>query len=367
MINVEEIMTKNPLTIDEETNVSLALSRMRDHKVAQLAVESNNKYAGMISYRDILRRRSIHLNSKIKHFVVRAPELKATDSIERALDLLRESALGALPIVEKSKIIGLVSRTDIIKNVSEFINFKGLKAFDLMNDAYSVTKEDDIETLMEKVREHDSDTVNIAEKDGKIEGLVRVDGVLDYEMKTKTRVRMGDFSGEKETVNIDIKSVMEPPVFSNEDDSILTVCDEMVKNHLHSIAVCDKRERLVGVIGTDDIINSIWTQESADGMLVNISGLGVGDTDLYSTIYSMAEKFNEKFSRVVNLKNGTLNIHVVKHHEGEEGRIKYSIRTRLIAHKINMTVDYSGWSFGKTLSEIFETYEKRSKKEFQKN
>ena len=76
MKTVEDIMTENPLTIDEETTVSLALNRMRDNKIAQLPVVSGRKYIGMISYRDILRRRSIHLNSKIKNFVTKSPELK---------------------------------------------------------------------------------------------------------------------------------------------------------------------------------------------------------------------------------------------------------------------------------------------------
>ena len=45
-----------------------------------------------------------------------------------------------------------------------------------------------------------------------------------------------------------------------------------------------------------------------------------------------------------------------------KSRIKYSIRTKLFARKLNMSVSDSGWNFGKVLSGIFDTYEKRAKK-----
>jgi hypothetical protein len=80
----------------------------------------------------------------------------------------------------------------------------------------------------------------------------------------------------------------------------------------------------------------------------------------------MVEKFTDRFSKIENIKNGTLNIHVVKHH-GEEGRIKYSVRTRLMGRKINMTESSSGWNFGRVLSNVFDNYETRSKREREKN
>ncbi len=362
MKNVEEIMTVKPLTIDEEMNVSLALNRMRDNNVAQLPVLSGNKYSGMISYKDILRRKSLHLNSKIKNFIVKAPELRKNDSIEKAVNLLRDSALGALPVVDTGKIIGLVSRTDVIKNLGEFPDIKNLKAFDLMDDAYFAEPDEELELVMEKVRSHDTDSINVVDKKGNLLGLLRVGNVMDYEMKTRERIRKGDFSGEKNHPEIEINSLMDQPAFCYEDDDLLSASDALVQNHLHSIAVCDKGRRLVGVLTMDDIISSLWSMESTQGILINISGLGAGDTDLYSTIYAMVEKFTDRYSKIENLKNGTFNIHVVKHHS-EEGKIKYSVRTRLMGRKINMNASNSGWNFGKVLSEIFDTYESRTKRE----
>ena len=79
------------------------------------------------------------------------------------------------------------------------------------------------------------------------------------------------------------------------------------------------------------------------------------------SLTSMVDKFVRRFSRITNLKGVTLHIHLEKYHS-EQSRIKYSIRTKLFARKLNMSVSDSGWNFGKVLSGIFDTYEKRAKK-----
>ena len=365
-MNVEEIMTKKPMTIDQEMNVSLAMNRMSEGRIAQLPVVLKDRYVGMISYRDLVRKKSIHLNSKIRNYVVRAPELERDNSIEEALNLIRESAIGALPVVEKERVVGLVSRTDIVKNLTEFPEISKMKSFEIMNESYSVSDSDEIENILEVMRSHDTEASPVVDKEKRVVGLLRVQNILEYELKTRERVRKGDFSGEKEHVEIDIRSIMEEPVFSMEDDDLVEASNLMVTNHLHEIAICDKSHRISGILGIDDIINSLWNASSTSGMLVNVSGLGTGDSDIYAIIYSMTEKFTERFSRIANLSNGSLNIHVVKHHS-EDGKIKYSVRTRLLARKVNMTVSYSGWNFGKVMSEIFDVYEKRSKKELNKD
>ncbi len=363
---VEEIMKENPKTIDQETNVSLAMNRMRNGRIAQLPVVSRGKYAGMISYRDMVRKKSIHLNSKIKNYAVMVPVLKKEDSIEDALNLIRESAAGALPVVEREKVIGIVSRTDIVRHIDEFADVSKLKAFEIMNEAYTSKEGEDIETILETMRAHDIDTISVVDNANKIVGIIRVDTILEFQLKSKDNVSSSNISGEKDTLDIDIRSIMEEPVTCYEDDDIAEASRLMVENHLHNIPVCDKGLKISGVLSIDDIINSLWNSSSTQGMLVNVSGLGSGDSDIYGIIYAMTEKFMDRFSRVANLNEGSLNIHVVKH-RNEDGKIKYSVRTRLLARRVNMTVSYSGWNFGKVLSEIFDVYDKRSKKELNKD
>ncbi|MCL4345886.1 MAG: CBS domain-containing protein [Candidatus Thermoplasmatota archaeon] len=361
MKSVEEIMTSSPLAIDEEETVSFAMNRMREKSIAQLPIQSRGKYSGMISYRELLRRKSLHLNSKVRNFAMNPPVLNRKNTIKDAIDLLKDTSLGAVPVLEKDKLVGLVSRTDIIKNISDFDEVEQFQAQDIMNEPFSVDLESGVEEALEKIREHDTDISPVVDKDQKIQGIVRLEDVANYDIVSKEQMGSGDFS-QKERMDISVKSLMDAPIFSYEDDNLTTSCDLMVRNHLHSLPVCNKGMRLTGVITIDDIISIISSGEETEGLLINISGLSSGDTDLYETIYSMADKFVPRFSRILNLKGASLNIHVIKYHS-DEGRIKYSIRTRLLARKTNLTESSSGWNAGRVMSDIFETYERRVKKE----
>ena len=361
MKTVEDIMTGNPQYIDGDSTVMLAMNRMRDHSIGQIAVTVNGKYAGMLSYRELVRRRSMHLNSKARNYILNTPSLKKTDNINDAVNLMNDTGMGAIPVIEKEKIIGIVSATDVIRNIGEFSEFNDFHASNLMVDPYSVNSDDTLEHSLDIIRQHESDLIAVVDGNSKINGMIKLENIADYEVRGRENETGTQNSGERERADITVKSVMEDPVFSYEDEGMGTLCDKLVKNHMHSIPVCDKGMKLSGVVDMESIISLIGKTEEREGMLINVSGLSAGDIDLYETIYSMADKFIVRFSRLTNLKGATFKIHVVKHHN-DQSRVKYSIRTKLFARKMNMSVSDSGWNFGKVLSQIFDTYEKRAKK-----
>ena len=361
MKTVEEIMTENPQHVDGNATVMLAMNRMKENSIGQIAVNLDGKYAGMLVYRDIIRKKRIHLNSKARNFAMNTPSLKKSDSIEHAVELFNETGLGAIPVIEKEKIIGIVSMTDIIRNITEFPDFGEFKVENLMLDPYSVSQDEALEHSIEIMRQHESDLVPVVEDGNRISGIIRLENIADYEVKSRENETGTRNPGGNERADISIKSIMDPPVFAYEDENLITVCERLISNHMHRIPVCNKGMNLTGMLEVENIISLIGKTEETEGMLINVSGLSSGDIDLYETIYSMADKFITRFSRITNLKGATFRIHVVKHHN-EQSRIKYSIRTKLFARKLNMSVSDSGWNFGKVLSGIFDTYEKRAKK-----
>ncbi len=54
-LNAMEIMTKNPRTIDINELAINAFDKMEKHKITQLIVLQDGKYAGMVHIHDILR------------------------------------------------------------------------------------------------------------------------------------------------------------------------------------------------------------------------------------------------------------------------------------------------------------------------
>lgn len=68
---VEEIMSKNPLTIETDKTVYEAIQIMEANKISRLIVMENNKVVGILNYRDVVKlfeeKRKLILENKLKH------------------------------------------------------------------------------------------------------------------------------------------------------------------------------------------------------------------------------------------------------------------------------------------------------------
>ena len=62
-----EIMTRDVISLDENTVITEAIAKMRDNSVQTVPILRNGKYLGVLTYREILKRHSIRPPQKT-HF-----------------------------------------------------------------------------------------------------------------------------------------------------------------------------------------------------------------------------------------------------------------------------------------------------------
>ena len=367
MKTVNDIMTQNPVSVEEGMTIMNVISKLKDNRISQVPVVSGKRYVGMLGYREILRRKSISINARVGNMAVTSSTLSPSDSIESALRKLKQSGNNAIPVVEKDHLVGIVSRSDILKNIEEFSGMENMKIMDIIiEDPFLVKESEDAEKALEIMRSQDSSEIPVVDDLGKITGIIRFSEISDIDYRGEfAKLRFGQLSAGDMEKGIICGSIKENPVYALESDNILDTRDTLIESKLHSVPVCTKDLRVIGIITIDDILNTIPAEKSDDGIMLNISGLGTGDSDLYDIIYFLTDKFTQRVTKVAGLNNGTLNIYVMKHHS--QGRTKYSIRTRFAAKRTNMTISDHDWNFGKCLSRIFETYEKRLKKDMNKD
>lgn len=128
---VKEIMHENIHSVSPEDRVIHARRRMIDEKVARLPVINNGTLIGVISDNEVVfalakLKRSFPLG-KQKH---RLEELLVNDTMKTsvvwadaditvsdAAKIMIENNVGFLPLMENDKIIGIVTRTDLIKTI----------------------------------------------------------------------------------------------------------------------------------------------------------------------------------------------------------------------------------------------------------
>ena len=127
-----EVMKKNIYSVSPDDRVIHARRIMIDKKIARLPVISTGKLVGIISDTEIafalaeikrsfpLGRQKHQLEELLVESVMKTPVLwtEPTISAVDAATIMIKNNVGALPIIKDNKLIGIVSRTDLLKTIS---------------------------------------------------------------------------------------------------------------------------------------------------------------------------------------------------------------------------------------------------------
>ena len=128
---LRQIMTKKIHTISADDRVVHARRMLIDNNIARLLVINNGKLAGIISDNEIafafanikrsfpLGRQSHQLELLLVKDIMKTPAVwtKPTTSVVDAAQIMIKNNLGALPLLEKDKLIGIASRTDLLNTI----------------------------------------------------------------------------------------------------------------------------------------------------------------------------------------------------------------------------------------------------------
>jgi CBS domain-containing protein len=120
-MKVREIMKAPPITVTEVTKLGEAMQVMMKHRIRHLPVVRDDRLCGILSERDILHYRAV---TAFREDWWRAPVTAAMiasvqtagpdDSLTEIAGRLADSRIGALPIVERGVLHGLVTITDVL-------------------------------------------------------------------------------------------------------------------------------------------------------------------------------------------------------------------------------------------------------------
>ena len=111
-------MIKDPITMEKNSNVKDALSIMKKHQIGGIPIlNSSNELIGIVTNRDLRFQKdsSIEISKIMTKKVVTA---KVGISLDSAEKILKEHKIEKLPIVEGKKFVGLITYKDILKNKS---------------------------------------------------------------------------------------------------------------------------------------------------------------------------------------------------------------------------------------------------------
>ena len=111
-MRIQDVMSKNVVSVPEETLIAIARERLRSEEIDHLVVVDGKRVVGVVSGKDILRAGDDQpLSDIMSHdVVIIGPEA----TLRRAAGIMRGRAVGCLPVVSDGRLVGIVTTSDLL-------------------------------------------------------------------------------------------------------------------------------------------------------------------------------------------------------------------------------------------------------------
>ncbi|WP_440946436.1 CBS domain-containing protein [Methanosarcina sp. T3] len=280
-MNVADIMSSPVYVINMDEPVSHARKLMLRHRISTLLVLNEGKMVGIVTKSDISnrlaqaeplwRRRPID-QIPIKLLMTESViTIYPEASISQAAALMLENGVHDIPVV-KNDIIGIVTRTDIVRYVAEHSDEIGTKIPRMMNeDVVSVHRHHTINHVIDEMNKNEIERVIVKDDAGKPVGIIsRRDLALniltDNEGKLSTKsikmARKSSPAGQKtyryvKEVPLTAEDIMVAPIISIDvNEKISGAAKKLIEEEVTALPVSDGDE-IVGILSRTDIMKSV--------------------------------------------------------------------------------------------------------------
>lgn len=137
---VKSRMTANPYTLSPDATIEDALELMHNKGIRRIPVVKNDKLVGIITERALLEftpspatslsvYETNYLLSKTKINTIMTKDVitvSPDNLVEEAAVIMRVNDVGGIPVVEKGKIVGIITETDIFDAFIELMGFRDI-------------------------------------------------------------------------------------------------------------------------------------------------------------------------------------------------------------------------------------------------
>jgi len=182
---ISTIMNREIIFCDANESLGRVLQKFKFSRRGGFPVIENNRLAGMISERDIVRKfGKVNFDIKVEEIMTKKPfYIHSTISILDALKSMVNTHYRRLPVVENKKIIGIVTSADILSYLkdNEF-SFPSLLAPILPafnKNVVCINKNSDVLEAIKSMIEHDVGGLPVVDDSGGLEGIITERDILE--------------------------------------------------------------------------------------------------------------------------------------------------------------------------------------------
>ncbi len=247
--NVSTIMSRDVITLSPDETLLSAIIKMSKNNVSCIVIVRDNKPEGILTERDIiyLKGNNVDFNSVELKTVMRSPVIAVSEDtdIPEIANLMVINGLRRLVVVDNNhKVTGIVTQTDIIKNlrIDSFVNLK--KVEQIMNRTIiSVSEEDTLNRAISLMAENKISCI-LVEKDSRPVGIITERNITKAIADNLTPSNISEIMDTK-------------LITASKDINLFEATRLIDENMVRCLIITDEQGDSIGIITKSDIIKNL--------------------------------------------------------------------------------------------------------------
>ena len=359
-IRARDLMIEDIITTYPDEPLAKALSLMDKTKRYEIPVMDKERVIGLISYAVLAKRRNFPLSMHVGKVMYPAPTISPDVPISSVSEILITEDYRSVPITEKGKLVGIVTRRNIIKKILAENIYTDVPVTDIMSTPVSTVNEtDDISKALHEMNHLQERSLPVVDSYGRLCGIITLDNLGKYITGKREKASQGELGGNKISPRIDVRSVMiVQPISVSLGSTLREVMEAIVEKRISTVIVVNE-EIPEGIISSLDIVEMVASSKPREEVLIQISGFEPDDPYVYDSIYSVIRRYLPKISNHVLPR--MINFHITHHHH-QDSMKKYTINTRMTTPKKTFITEKNDWDLVKAVDEVMASLSKQVKK-----
>ncbi len=262
----QEVMKTSVISVTEDTPVYEAIGLLVSRNITALPVINRDlTLAGILSEKDVLKLlydfedKSQKVGDLMTRQVI---TFEPKTDIEQICSCFMDNDFRRVVILENKKLLGIVSRRNIIaahKSAYDKVHTENIRkkskifrARDIMTTGIlSVEMDTSVMEVIENIVESNVTGLPVVNSDMSLAGVITEKDVLKL-------------SCDMEKINGKVADHMTKDVkYFKPDDSLIDICDCLIKNPFRRVPILDNRKRIIGLLSRRDMISFILQRRAS--------------------------------------------------------------------------------------------------------
>src|SRR5438309_1245204 len=142
-LRVSGFMSTDLVTVGPDDTIGDILGKMKSRDIHEVPVLERKKLLGVVTMRELMRRRNLPPSTKASNVLQVAPHVAPDTTLPEVAEAMISAGFRAIPVVRAKGLVGILSRSDLVRALDETRALEGVVARDFMTPNPPCVGEDD--------------------------------------------------------------------------------------------------------------------------------------------------------------------------------------------------------------------------------